>query len=373
MTARIQHSRGPWAGRAFGIALSLAWLTAPINDLATDDPSLARTVLGVTMMAAFVGLYVTMLARRTAPSPSPYAAIPVLGAIAAAGTLTERPSWAALYVFVAVVAGMRLPPLHAGVTIGLSSVLAFGLAGQADGDWDSALSLGGTTLAIGFMMMAFRRLIVANRELEEAREELARMAVADERARFARDLHDLLGQSLSVIALKAQLAGRFLPDRPDDAAQQVHELGGVAREALTEVREAVSGYRRPTLAGELAGAKLALEAAGIDARFDAPEVTLPPEVEGVLAWTVREGTTNVIRHSGARRCRIEITAGLATASAEVVDDGLAGSEASPPGHGLAGLRERAERLAGRLEAGAADGGGFRLRVAVPVERRAAAA
>ena len=104
-----------------------------------------------------------------------------------------------------------------------------------------------------------------NQELQEARAELALSAVARERERFARDLHDLLGHSLSVIALKAELAGRLLPERPEQAAREVGEVEDVARAALVEVRQAVSGYRRPTLEGELTGARMALSAAGIEA------------------------------------------------------------------------------------------------------------
>jgi two-component system sensor histidine kinase DesK len=127
----------------------------------------------------------------------------------------------------------------------------------------------------------------------------------------------------------------------------------------------VSGYRRPTLVSELSGARIALQAAGIQARLDAPEAPLDPEVEAVLAWAVREGTTNVIRHSGARTCRIAVQPGPLSASAEVVDDGDAVAP-NGTGSGLAGLRERAEHMAGCVEAGPAPGGGFRLFVTVPV-------
>jgi two-component system sensor histidine kinase DesK len=144
---------------------------------------------------------------------------------------------------------------------------------------------------------------------------------------------------------------------------------------LVEVREAVSGYRQPTLAAELAGARVALAAAGIAADVDAPSVALDAAVEGVLAWAVREGATNVIRHSGASRCTVRVAVGLAEASVEVEDDGrgVGGAErpsAAAPGgggHGVAGLRERAAVLGGSVEAGGRPEGGFRLRVSVPVD------
>ncbi len=215
-----------------------------------------------------------------------------------------------------------------------------------------------------------------NEELCEARAELARLAVAQERERFARDLHDLLGHSLSVIALKAELAGRLIAERPEQAASEIGEVEGVAREALTEVRQAVSGYRQRTLDGELTGARVALSAAGIEADVERTPVTLDPGVEAVLAWTIREGATNVIQHSRARHCILQVTASLTDATAEVLDDGRgdAGSSAlqgvdgqgnDNGGHGLDGVAERARGLSGGVEAGQRPEGGFRLAVSVP--------
>jgi two-component system sensor histidine kinase DesK len=235
---------------------------------------------------------------------------------------------------------------------------------MAHADAGTTISLTATTLGIGFMMFAFRRLIQLNQELVDAREEVARLAVSEERARFARDLHDLLGHSLSVIAVKAELAERLIGLDPARAAGHVADIRDVARDALAEVRDTVSGYRRPTLSSELEGARMALEAAGIEAELDAAAVDLPADVEAVLAWAVREGTTNTVRHSGAHSCRIAVRPGVAEVSAEIVDDGAAEGPAGS-GNGLAGLRERAARVAGHVEAGPAPEGGFRLRVTVP--------
>ena len=163
-----------------------------------------------------------------------------------------------------------------------------------------------TALGIGLLMVLMRDLRERNVELFAARAELARTAVAQERERFARDLHDLLGHSLSVIALKAELAGRLLPGCPEQAATEVAEVEQVARQALSEVRLAVSGYRQPTLDSELEGARIALSAAGVDTSVVRAPVALDPEVEGVLAWAVREGATNVIRHSRARIAALRI-------------------------------------------------------------------
>jgi two-component system, NarL family, sensor histidine kinase DesK len=144
------------------------------------------------------------------------------------------------------------------------------------------------------------------------------------------------------------------------------EVETVARQALREVRQAVSGYHQPTLDGELAGARMALSTAGIEADVERAAVTFAPEVEAVLAWAVREGATNVIRHSHARRCTLRISAHLGSAAVEVVDDGPGGLAGGGGGHGLAGLAERAQALRGDVEAGPAAAGGFRLAVSVPV-------
>jgi two-component system sensor histidine kinase DesK len=215
-----------------------------------------------------------------------------------------------------------------------------------------------------------RDLRIRNDELDDARAELARLAVAEERERFARDLHDLLGHSLSLIALKTELAGRLLREHPDDAARELSDAENVARQALSEVREAVSGYRRPTLDGELAGARMALTAAGIEMVLQPVDSALDPDSEAVLAWAVREGVTNVIRHSDARSCTVRVTADQARAEVEVADDGVGPAVLNGhSGSGLSGLDQRARDLGGALEAGARPEGGFRLLVTVPASPR----
>jgi two-component system sensor histidine kinase DesK len=259
---------------------------------------------------------------------------------------------------------MRLPRRVAALWIIFCAGLAAATLVALDSDPGTTISISATTIGIGFMMFAFRRLVQLNQELVDAREEVARLAVSEERARFARDLHDLLGHSLSVIAVKAELAERLLERDPARAAEHVADVKAVAREALGEVRDTVSGYRQPTLSSELEGARMALQAAGIEARLEAADVELPPEVEAVLAWAVREGTTNIVRHSHARSCRIAVLPGPAAVSAEVVDDGEIQGTAGT-GNGLAGLRERAARVEGSVEAGPGPDGGFRLCVTVP--------
>lgn len=223
-----------------------------------------------------------------------------------------------------------------------------------------------TSFSIGLMISALARAATTNARLARAQEELARLAVADERLRISRDMHDLLGHGLSVIALKAELAGRLVRDDPARAVAELTDVHEVARASLAEVREVVSGYRLLGLSEALAGARTSLAAAGIS--FEVGElagVELDPAAEAVLAWTVREGATNVVRHSGARRCAIHVRASGAEAEVEVRDDGRGRTGDAPSGTGLVGLAERVGRLRGRIEAGSAPEGGFRLRVTVP--------
>jgi two-component system, NarL family, sensor histidine kinase DesK len=269
---------------------------------------------------------------------------------------------------VVAMGALRLPRPWNVVVLPVTS-LAAGVSatiggGNTSAAWGQALGL----LGIGAAMVAMGEIMRTNRELVEARAEVARLAVADERERFARDLHDLLGHSLSVIALKAQLAQKRLPDDPETAAADVADIEAVTRDALREVRQAVSGYHRPALVAELEGARTALGAAGIDTTIDHPQVALPPDVEAVLAWTVREAATNVIRHSGARHSAIRVLPALGEAVVEVVDDGRGAPAENGSGHGLVGLEARVRDAGGRLEAGPReDGPGFRVRAVVPVE------
>jgi two-component system sensor histidine kinase DesK len=223
------------------------------------------------------------------------------------------------------------------------------------------LLAGGAAIGVAWLLATMR-------ELREARETIANLAVAEERTRFARDLHDLLGHSLSLITLKGELASQLIETNTDRAAVEMRELVGVAREALREVRDAISGYRQPTLATELAAARVALSAAGIELHVDERVGALTGPVEAALAWSVREGVTNVIRHSRAQRCTVLLSRTEEGLQAEVLDDGPVGQPATV-GNGLRGLGERAAELGGRLTAGRLPEAGFRLAVTIPAAAR----
>jgi two-component system, NarL family, sensor histidine kinase DesK len=272
------------------------------------------------------------------------------------------------------------------VVIGVAACAAVGAAVSVwhDLGYGATLAAFGVPVLAGLFAYASERRNVLIFKLNQTRAELARMAVADERLRISRDLHDLLGHSLSVITLKSELAGRMIESDPHGAAREIAELEAVARRSLAEVRQAVTGYRQPSLAAELAAARQMLASAGIDCRVDAPGTyALPPDVDALLAWTVREASTNIVRHSGARHAGIRVEVTDTRASAELTDDGAgppaaraapgAGTGAAgpaaatgPAGSGLAGLAERAARLGGTLLAGAGQHGGFRVRVTVPL-------
>ena len=187
-----------------------------------------------------------------------------------------------------------------------------------------------------------------------------------ERLRLARDLHDLLGHSLSLITIKSQLVRRLLAS--GDAARATNEIAdleAVARESLQDVRHAVDGYRQPGLVSTIAGARSALAAAKIASTIDVHADALPAAVDTALAWAIREGVTNVIRHSGASACSIRLTSEPDGAHLEIADDGRC-TTMNSPGNGLRGLRERATAQGGRVDAGPMPGGGFRLQLSIPL-------
>jgi two-component system, NarL family, sensor histidine kinase DesK len=362
-------------------AAALVWLgfiVFPLANAFTSGGSAVRYGLTIAGAVIFIAAYLGLVFRwpHREVGRTQWLLFGVMVAVATALTVGDQPDWGFLFTYCAASTALISP-----VGVGFGAVLALALWAAAataigGGGGASVVGYGASSAGVGLLMTLLRNLRLRNQELLEARAELARLAVAEERERFARDLHDLLGHTLSVIALKAELAGRLLPDRPQEAASEVADVEAVARTALGDVRRAVSGYRQPTLSGELAGARMALSAAGIEADIEPAQVALDPEVESVLAWAVREGATNVIRHSGARHCSVKLRASLTDAEVEVLDDGpgvvgrgILGSNGIGAGHGLVGLAERAEQLRGRIEAGARAEGGFRLAVTVPVAAR----
>lgn len=306
------------------------------------------------------------LMRESGPHWQQTAVLAGMIAIASLMTLVFDPGWGYLFCYCAGCAALLATDSLAFAAVALCGVLAYFVPVAGRADHGSALGTASGALGVGLLMVLIRDLRRRNLELTGARAELARLAVAEERERFARDLHDLLGHSLSVIALKAELAGRLVEIDPERSAQEVSDIETVAREALSEVRDAVSGYARPTLDGELDGARMALLAAGIECEIRREGADPEPEAEAVLAWAVREGATNVVRHSAADRCLLRVSAERELSVVEVVDDGaIARSVAQAWGNGLSGLRERVAAMHGTMVAGPQADGGYRLAVEIP--------
>jgi two-component system, NarL family, sensor histidine kinase DesK len=281
-----------------------------------------------------------------------------------------------LFIGVSAIAGLILSFRNASIAVFGLTLLTLGFSIYAGGsivsaNWLQIIPLVLLVRGLGLDMIGFVRLSQALRELHSAREELARQAVVEERLRMARDLHDLLGHTLSLITLKSELAGRLLEKEPQTASQEVHEIERVARQALREVREAVAEYRKRTLHGELDGARQILAAAGIVFTVEDETQSLPPNTDAVLAWVVREGVTNVIRHSRAQHCLIRIRSTDEYVRVEVINDGHTREEISKVqmGSGLSGLAERVAELGGRIETGASsslNSIGYQLKVEIPI-------
>ena len=187
-----------------------------------------------------------------------------------------------------------------------------------------------------------------NRKLHKANEEIEQLAKVAERERIARDLHDVLGHTLSVITLKSELAGKLFDRDPERAQKEIHEVEEISRQALSDVRDAIRGYRAKGLMAELAQAKCTLETAGVTVQCDAATtMQLPAMQESVLSLAVREGVTNVVRHAQARTCRLRLEQENGSCRLEIQDDGQGFS--TMEGNGLRGMRERVEMLGGTLE------------------------
>ncbi|WP_395683837.1 sensor histidine kinase [Dokdonella sp.] len=201
-------------------------------------------------------------------------------------------------------------------------------------------------------------------ELKLSHDEVRRLAALAERERIGRDLHDLLGHTLSLITLKSELAVKLFDREPLAARREIVDVERVARDALGQVRRAVTGIRTAGLAAELASARLLLESGDVRLDYAIATATLPPEVETVLALTLREAITNIQRHARASQARVEMVVEAGEARLAILDDGVGG--VIVPGNGLGGMRERLALLDGRLEIESARGRGTRLRASIPL-------
>lgn len=225
------------------------------------------------------------------------------------------------------------------------------------------------SLLVGSVNIHFAQVKRANRRLRLAQEEIEHLAKVAERERIARDMHDILGHTLSVVILKSELASKLVHQDPVRAGAEIRDVERIAREALGEVRSAIGGYRAGSLAAELAQAETTLRTAGVTTQSQWSPPPLSPAQETVLALALREATTNVVRHARARTCQLALGQSNGCCRLEIHDDGRGAYSAE--GHGLRGMRERVEALGGTLERDTSQG--TRLVISIPLASSASSA
>ncbi|MEU8057835.1 sensor histidine kinase [Microbispora bryophytorum] len=354
-----EGERGP---DAKGMYMWVAVTAAPVWDIAHGRSHPLWLAWPAALAAALLYVLTTHFAftdRRRA--------LPVLGLLAVvvlASAVGFEGNWLYLIMMLAVATGTTVRGKILPVVLLAQCAAALAVAVEAGASLTGVLSMVWGTFTAGLIPAIIIRLWEAIHELKATREELARAAVAEERLRFSRDLHDLLGHTLSIMVVKAEAVRRLARVDADASAGQAADIEQIGRQALTEVRAAVTGYRGRGLAAELDSARAALADAGIDATVRASSVRPGPEADALLGWAVREGVTNVVRHSRASACEIGLRDDGGVLVLEIRDDGPP-QKAHGHGNGLIGLRERVKAVAGTVETTAPADGGFLLRVAVP--------
>jgi len=373
LTGRLQSANDQgmqW--RLLFSAIWLLYLISPISHMFRAHRGALEISGALALVVVFSAIYIVMMsAWATRPRQARWS-LPVLYVMAAVACVVYGGNgWNVLWIYVAAAGGLTATDRRTAIR----SVLASG-AGVVVFSWighDSATDYLITLLpvvAIGLATSGMRMRVALTHELTQAREEVERLAANEERLRLARDMHDLTGQSLSMITLKSELAVKLL-DTGDNSKtrEQIEQVAAISRQTLHDIREAVSGYRRPTLAVEVITARTALTAAGIEAHDDSALITLSgtfdPDAEAALAWCLREAVTNVIRHSGARSCIIELTRTQRDLTLTVTDDGRGVAELGN-GNGLHGMSERLAATGGHLLVTRSPG--FALAATVPAGR-----
>jgi len=360
----------PGNGSALRWIFSSVWLVyliQPVAELFDHKHGHYHSALyiagGLVLALAFCAIYAPVIADVDRYPRFCRYGLAAIVAIAVIACVIYGSNWLPLWIYVSAATGQVLGAGPWGKQVTLYAVLAVCgiytvMAAITHSGWGGYLALLLPILLIGWAMMGFRLQIELMHQLAKARDTVAKMATSEERLRLARDMHDLTGQSLSMITLKSELAAKRLarlPQSPerDAIATELNDIGQVSRQTLHDIREAVSGYRRPTLAIEVITARTALEAAGIQLDDDPQLITrsgtFDPEAEAALAWCLREAVTNVIRHSGARTCHLRLAELDGEYALEISDDGLGyAGQGSASGNGLRNMSERLSAVGGRL-------------------------
>lgn len=367
------EGRRRWFRGAAFSAFFLLFLAQPIIEAFSQPYSAGLRLVLVADIAVYSIAYVLALWRG--PELDRRARILTVAVLAVLGSVIAalfRDPTELTFLSYAIAIALMLWPLRWSRLFGfaiaaLQVLLEWRLQGEIE--WGNTSTLVLMTVFLGTLFYFINTAGL----LRKAREDVAHLAVAEERARLARDLHDVLGHSLTTITVKSGLARRVLESGADRerAIEEVREVEHLARQALSEVRATVSGYRKPSLAGEMVGARAALRAAGITAELPHAVDDVTASLQETFAYVLREGITNVIRHSGAGRCEVR----LGATWLEVRDDGAGPGqrEYQGHGHGLAGLTDRVAAVGGELTARPLPQGGFVLRAAVPATRARPAA
>lgn len=342
----------------------LIWLVPFALEVFGSEPTPLVTTLAILTMLAFLALYFRGFWVRGRELRFITASIFALGALWSPAS----PMAFTFYIYAAAFVGQCVRPPRSYLVLA-----AMALWAAAEGWW-LGQNLGLIVppvlfiLIIGGINIHYCELSRRNARTRLAQEEIEQLAIAAERERIGRDLHDLLGQSLSVVSLKAQVARRKLDSEPGSVRRELEEIETTAREALREVRRAVAGYRHAQIGTELVKARVALDSAGIELDVRTSPYDLSPESETIFAMALREATTNIVRHSKAARCRIRSRVEEDEYWLEVEDDGV--GIQSPPDSGLRGMRERLEAAGGSLEISPARfaSQGTLLRARLPLRR-----
>ena len=325
---------------------------------------------GYAILAAFAACWLAAIPPAPLSVPARFWAVyAVLVVLFAAELPFAHAAAFVMCVFITIITVVRLGRRAAPVVLAMAAAAL--LVPVAIRSWHDSLgaSFGFVTPVaipiVGLVVYAAAQLMQSNQALAQARADLARLAAENERFRIARDLHDLLGHSLTTITVKAGLARRLGETDPARGLAEIAEVETLARQSLADVRAAVGSYRDVTLAGELATGRELLRAAGISADLPRAVDVVDPGQRELFGWAVREGLTNIVRHAHASSCAVRLSA----SSVEIVDDGVGGA-AVPPGNGLSGLRERAAAVGGVVDAGPLQPRGWRLRVCLSPEGNA---
>jgi len=328
-----------------------------------------RDWLPVTALgyALFLWFY---LRAYSVPARATWRYVPALAAL---GFVLAPLNWGAMVyiIYACVFAAFAFRSTRVGVLVMVLTVAVFIAETQWLGwGWPNTLSVTFWALAVGGMNLMYRAKGLSDARLRLSHDEVRRLAASAERERIGRDLHDLLGHTLSLVALKSELAARLAERDAAAAGREMREVEQVARAALAEVRAAVSGLRAPQLLAELASARLLLETAGVQVDNRIHDANLPERADAVLAMVLREAATNILRHAGASRAVFELVTDATQVRLCITDDGRGG--VSREGNGIAGMRERLAALDGLLQVDAPAGGGTRLCAQLALAAAAAA-